>query len=67
MSDITNLLEYPDISRVERTGFHDARYDNTIYCGECGCKLGLDDDMYEDEHYDCICKACLLMLHKKEW
>jgi hypothetical protein len=34
------------------------------YCGECGKSME-NETVYTDDHYACLCKDCLLMLHEK--
>lgn len=57
-------IEHPEISWIERTGFPSFRQPENVYCEECGKNI-TDDDWYEDETHDFMCKECLLFFHRK--
>lgn len=61
-----SILEHPEITWIERTGYSSYEQPKTIYCCECGRDI-TDDDVYEDETHDYLCERCLLYFHKKEW
>lgn len=60
------LIEHPEITMIERTGYPSYAQPESFYCEECGDDI-TDDDKYEDENHEYLCQRCLLYLHKKEW
>lgn len=56
--------DHPDIRMAELTGYGPYNQPKEIYCFECGRDI-TDDEQYEDEHYEYLCRHCLLMLHEK--
>ena len=58
------LGDHPEIESAMRTGYPTWNQPKDIYCGECGREI-TDDEQYEDEHYEYLCRHCLLMLHEK--
>lgn len=59
-----NCPDHPEIESALRTGYPTWNQPKEIYCGECGRNI-TDTEQYEDEHYDYLCRHCLLMLHEK--
>jgi hypothetical protein len=57
-------LEHPEITWAERTGYPSWNQPKEVYCDRCGDII--DDESYEDEHYDCLCLDCLMKTHLKE-
>lgn len=58
-------IEHPEIKWIQRTGYPSYHQEPVIYCGECGEDI-TDDEWYEDEHHEFLCKTCLLFFHKKD-
>ena len=58
------MLQHPEITWAEKTGYPSYNQPREIYCDRCGDII--DDESYEDEHYDCICLDCLMKTHLKE-
>lgn len=59
------VLEHPEITCAERTGYPSWNQPMEIYCGECGQEI--EGEIYEDEYYQFLCEKCLKFLHKKKW
>ena len=59
-----NCPDHPDIIMAEATGYGRFNQPTQIYCGECGRDI-TDGEQYEDEHFEYLCRHCLLMLHEK--
>lgn len=57
-------LEHPEITWALRTGYPSWSQPKKIYCSYCDNDIS-DEEVYEDEDYDCLCEDCLLKLHKK--
>lgn len=57
-------IEHPEISWIERTGYPSFAQPQEMVCENCGEDI-TDEDWYEDENYDYLCKHCLLTLHLK--
>lgn len=62
-----SLPDHPDIASALRGGYPIGKEPQDYYCGECGERIEHEDEVYEDIHYDYLCKDCLLRLHKKDW
>ena len=60
-------LEHPDITRTLLTGYPHREKPKPFYCEACEVKIDDEDDVYEDELHECICKRCLLEHHRKRW
>ena len=58
------LIEHPEITWAERTGYPSWNQPIDFVCDNCGDII--DDEVYEDELYDCLCLDCLLKLHLRE-
>lgn len=58
------MLEHPEITWAERTGYPSFNQPMAIYCCECGNDI-TDEDIYEDEEYASLCENCLKRLHRK--
>ena len=63
---MSGLIQHPEITWIESTGYPSYAQPETIYCEECGSDI-TDDDKFEDENHENLCKGCLLYFHKKEW
>ena len=60
------MIQHPEITWAERTGYPSWNQPTSHFCEECGKCLD-DEDEYEDAQHDCLCEECLLVLHKKWW
>lgn len=58
-------IEHPEIAWIQRTGYPSYAQPKEVYCGECGKNI-TDDDWYEDENHEFLCKECLCYFHKKD-
>lgn len=58
------LPDHPEIAMAMRTGYPSWNQPVDIVCEKCGDII--DNEVYEDETYDCLCLDCLLSLHLKE-
>lgn len=58
-------IEHPEIAYFHRTGYPSYYQEPVIYCGECGKDI-TDDDWYEDETHEFLCRDCLLFFHRKD-
>ena len=58
--------DHPDIVEIERTGYPSWCQPQSHYCEECGVCLD-DEEVYEDNAHDYLCKECLCMLYEKRW
>lgn len=61
------LRDHPDIEHALLTGYPRGKKTEPFYCEVCGDEIVNEDDCYEDELHECICKYCLLEQHKKRW
>ena len=59
------MLDHPDITWCERTGYPQWNQPHIIHCERCGEEI--EGDIYEDFNYSNLCEHCLLRLHRKEW
>ena len=57
------MLQHPEITWVERTGYPSWNQPRDIRCDECGDTI--EDEVYEDEYHETLCLDCLLKLHLK--
>lgn len=60
------MIDDPEIIMVERTGYPSWNQPESHYCEECGQCLD-DEDMYEDDNHDYLCRECLCSLYEKRW
>ena len=60
------LGNHPEIESALKTGYPTWNQPKIVYCDLCGDDI-TDEDHYEDEDFECICKSCLLSRHKKGW
>jgi hypothetical protein len=62
-----DIPDHPEIECAMRTGYPSwgQEEDNRTYCGECGCELDDEDNVYTTDHYEFLCEDCLKMLHRK--
>lgn len=58
-------IEHPEIKWFHRNGYPSYAQPSEIYCGECGKDI-TDDDWYEDETHEFLCRDCLLFFHRKD-
>jgi hypothetical protein len=58
------LPDHPEIECCMRTGYPSWNQPKDIRCDHCG--QFVDDEVYEDEMYECLCLDCLLKLHLKD-
>lgn len=58
-------IEHPDITWARKTGYSYSEQPTYYHCEKCGDEL-CSDEVYFDFEYECLCKECLLKLHKKE-
>ena len=58
-------LEHPEITWALRTGYPSWNQPKEVFCDWCGNDI-YDEEVYEDEEYECLCESCLLKLHKKD-
>ena len=61
-----SVLQHPEITWIEKTGYPSYAQPRRTYCQECGRDI-TDEDVYEDYVHDYLCRECLLYFHKKEW
>lgn len=59
-----HLPDHPEIAMAMRTGYPSWSQPIDIKCEHCGDII--EDEVYQDEHYDNLCLDCLLKLHLKE-
>ena len=48
-----------------RTGYPSYMQPKEIYCEECGRNI-TDEEQYDDQYHDYLCKKCLLFFHRKD-
>ena len=58
------MLQHPEITWAERTGYPSWNQPSEIRCDTCGDII--EDEVYEDEYHETLCLDCLLSLHLKE-
>lgn len=58
------MIQHPEITWVERTGYPSWNQPIEIRCDNCGGII--DDEVYEDEYNESLCLDCLLSLHLKK-
>ena len=58
------MIQHPDITWAEATGYPSWNQPKDIYCDDCGDVI--DGEIYEDETYETLCLYCLLKRHLKE-
>jgi hypothetical protein len=58
------MIQHPEITWAERTGYPSWSQPRDIRCDHCGCEI--EDEVYEDEYNEQLCLDCLLKLHLKE-
>ena len=58
------MIQHPEITWAEHTGYPSWNQPQDIYCDRCGDII--DDEVYEDEYHDCLCLDCLMKTHLKE-
>ena len=58
------MIQHPEITWAERTGYPSWNQPREIRCDRCGDII--DDEIYEDESYEILCLDCLLKLHVRE-
>ena len=59
-------IEHPEIGWMERTGYPSFAQPEELRCEVCDCELD-ENDAYEDEYHEYLCKSCLVNLHSKGW
>ena len=57
------MIQHPEITWAERTGYPSWKQPRDIQCDECGDII--EDEIYEDEYHETLCLDCLLKLHLK--
>ena len=57
------MIQHPEITWAERTGYPSWGQPRDIQCDECGNII--EDEIYEDEYHETLCLDCLLKLHLK--
>lgn len=60
------MLQHPEITWAEQTGYPSFNQPTSIYCCDCGNEI-TDETIYEDDNYEFLCEYCLKRLHRKEW
>ena len=58
------MIQHPEITWIEKTGYPSWNQPEDIYCERCGDII--DDEVYEDENHECLCLDCLMKIHLKE-
>lgn len=61
-------LEHPEVTWALETGYTSYNQPREIRCERCGDII--EDEIFEDEDYEILCKDCLLDLHlnlSKNW
>ena len=58
------MLQHPEITWAERTGYPSWNQPEDVRCDYCGDII--EDEIYESECYEFLCLDCLLKLHLKE-
>jgi hypothetical protein len=58
------MIQHPEITYAELTGYPSWNQPRDIVCDHCGCVI--EDEVYEDEYNENLCLDCLLKLHLKE-
>jgi hypothetical protein len=58
------MLQHPEITWAERTGYPSWNQPVDVVCDCCGEII--EGEVYEDEYNECLCLDCLLKLHLKE-
>ena len=57
--------DHPEIICIMRTGYPSYMQPKEIYCEECGRNI-TDEEQYDDQYHDYLCKKCLLFFHRKD-
>lgn len=58
------MIQHPEISWAEATGYPSWNQPREIRCDHCGTVI--EDEIYEDEYNEFLCLDCILKLHFKE-
>lgn len=58
--------DHPEVECAMRTGYPSWNQPEHYYCQNCGKDI-TDEDMYEDDAHDFLCRSCLLILHEKSF
>ena len=58
------MLEHPEVTWCLRTGYPSYNQPREVRCELCGDII--DDEIYEDDGFDCLCLDCLKTLHVKD-
>lgn len=61
----TRVPDHPDIIWAERTGYPEWNQPQATLCEYCGEELW-EDEVFQDEYHDHLCKWCLLALHRRK-
>jgi hypothetical protein len=61
------LRDHPDIENALLTGYPRGGEPKPYYCEVCEDEIENEDEVFEDELHECMCKHCLLEQHKKRW
>ena len=57
-----DLPDHPDVEWIIATGYPKRYQDYVERCERCDKDMS-DEEIYEDNIYDCLCVDCLLKLH----